>query len=46
MPGAGSALDRNDHRLIERLVNQLERLNENLEACNKADTQTEGNDGE
>jgi hypothetical protein len=41
MPGAGSALDRNDHRLIERLVRQLDRLNENLEEYNEANTQTE-----
>jgi len=38
MPGAGSALDRNDHELIRRhtraveaVARELERLNDNLE---------------
>lgn len=35
MPGPGSALERNDHRAIKRLTDQIDRLNDNLEKLNE-----------
>lgn len=34
MPGAGSALDRNDHALIQELTRQVERVADELERAN------------
>jgi len=42
MPGAGSALDRNDHELIRRHTRALERVGEQLERLND---NLEGGDG-
>lgn len=43
MPGAGSALDKNDWRMlhqlsmqVERVADELERMNDNLEAIQEA----------
>lgn len=35
MAGAGSALDRNDYRLIERLTNEISRVADELEELNE-----------
>lgn len=44
MPGSGSSLDRKDHRVltdlarhVARLANEVERLNDNLEASDAED---------
>jgi len=35
MPGAGSSLDRNDHRLIRELISSVNRLAEAVEEMNE-----------
>jgi len=48
MPGAGSALDKNDHRLIRQLTREVGRLADELEQLNdtlEADGEGEASNG-